>query len=215
MATSKESIFKELSKTIIDGDTEKSVKLSQKGVAMNIDPYDLIQLGLMKGMNVVGDLFKNKEYYLPEVLLAAEAMHASMDILKPLVRRDVQGAGVVVIATVEGDIHDIGKNIVATMLESVGFTVIDLGVDVGPKGFLEAAEKNKPDIIALSALMTTTMENMVSIICELKKAGCKAKIIVGGAPLNEDIAAEYGADGYAQDALAVQRLASGIVKKSK
>ena len=208
-------IFEDIAEAVIGGDSEKAVELSQKGVAMNIDAYDLIQSGLMKGMKVVGDLFKRKEYYLPEVLLSAEAMHASMSILKPLVKRNVQAAGKVVIGTVEGDIHDIGKNIVATMLESVGFTVVDLGVDVGLKGFLEAAEKNKPDIIALSALMTTTMENMNVIISELKKAGCKAKIIIGGAPLNDDIAVEYGADGYAQDALAVQRMALDIVKKSK
>ena len=215
MTRAKESFIGELSRAVVEGNAEKAVKISREAIAVNLDAYELIQNGLMKGMKEVGDLFKNKEYYLPEVLMSAEAMHESMKILKPLVKKNARVSGVVVIGTVVGDIHDIGKNIVATMLESVGFNVIDLGTDVGLQGFLESIKRDKPDIVALSSLMTTTMENMKTIISGLKEAGCKAKIIVGGAPLNQEIASEYGADGYAQDALAAQRLAAELMENEE
>jgi 5-methyltetrahydrofolate--homocysteine methyltransferase len=209
----KEALIEELSKSVIEGNAEKAVKISQEAIAINIDAYELMQAGLMKGMKEVGNLFKNKEYYLPEVLMSAEAMHESMKILKPLIKKNARISGVVVIGTVVGDIHDIGKNIVATMLESVGFNVIDLGTDVGLQGFLESVKLDKPDIVALSSLMTTTMENMKTIISGLREAGCKANIIIGGAPLNQEIASEYGADGYAPDALVAQRLAAELMQK--
>ena len=213
MTRAKEVLVEELSKSVVEGDTEKAVKISQEAIAMNIDAYELIQEGLMKGMKEVGNLFKKKEYYLPEVLMSAEAMHESMKILKPLVKKNARISGVVIIGTVVGDIHDIGKNIVATMLESVGFNVIDLGTDVGLQGFLESVKRDKPDIVALSSLMTTTMENMKTIISGLREAGYKAHIIIGGAPLNQEIALEYGADGYAPDALIAQRLAAELMRK--
>ena len=213
MTRVKEALIEELSKSVIEGNAEKAVKISQEAIAINIDAYELMQAGLMKGMKEVGNLFKNKEYYLPEVLMSAEAMHESMKILKPLVKKNAGISGVIVIGTVVGDIHDIGKNIVATMLESVGFNVIDLGTDVGLQGFLESVKRDKPDIVALSSLMTATMENMKTIISGLREAGCKAKIIIGGAPLNQEIASEYGADGYAPDALVAQRLAAELMQK--
>jgi corrinoid protein of di/trimethylamine methyltransferase len=209
----KETLIEDLSKSVVEGDAEKAVKISQEAIAVNVDAYELMQEGLMKGMKEVGNLFKRKEYYLPEVLMSAEAMHESMKILKPLVKKDARLSGVVVIGTVAGDIHDIGKNIVATMLESVGFNVIDLGTDVGLQGFLESVKRDKPDIVALSSLMTTTMENMKTIISGLREAGYKARIIIGGAPLNQEIASEYGADGYAPDALVAQKLAIELMQK--
>ena len=213
MTRAKEVLIGELSKSVVEGDAEKAVKISQEAIAMNIDAYELIQEGLMKGMKEVGNLFKKKEYYLPEVLMSAEAMHESMKILKPLVKKNSRISGVVVIGTVVGDVHDIGKTIVATMLESVGFNVIDLGTDVGLQGFLESVKRDKPDIVALSSLMTTTMENMKTIISGLREAGYKANIVIGGAPLNQEIASEYGADGYAPDALVAQKLAAELMQK--
>jgi len=213
LTRAKEVLIGELSKSVVEGDAEKAVKISQEAIAMNIDAYELIQEGLMKGMKEVGNLFKKKEYYLPEVLMSAEAMHESMKILKPLVKKNSRISGVVVIGTVVGDVHDIGKTIVATMLESVGFNVIDLGTDVGLQGFLESVKRDKPDIVALSSLMTTTMENMKTIISGLREAGYKANIVIGGAPLNQEIASEYGADGYAPDALVAQKLAAELMQK--
>jgi 5-methyltetrahydrofolate--homocysteine methyltransferase len=154
-------------------------------------------------MNEVGRRFKNNEFYVPEVLIAARAMHAAMDVLKPLLAAsDVQPVGTVVIGTVKGDLHDIGKNLVAMMLEGGGFNVIDLGVDVSPEKFLQAVREHKPNIVGLSALLTTTMPAMKTTIEALKEAGVRdqVKVIIGGAPVTQRFADEIGADGYAPDA---------------
>jgi len=158
--------------------------------------------GLIKGMNVVGERFKNNEFYVPEVLIAARAMHAGMDILKPaLADSGVQPIGKILLGTVKGDLHDIGKNLVAMMLEGAGFEVVDLGIDVPPEKFVEAV-KEGGDVIAMSALLTTTMTAMKTTLEALEEAGVRDKIkaIIGGAPVTQNYADEIGADGYARDA---------------
>jgi len=154
-------------------------------------------------MDAVGRDFKAGELFVPEVLIAARAMRAGMDILKPLLAEaDVPSAGKYAVGTVKGDLHDIGKNLVRMMIEGGGFEVLDLGVDVSPEGFVEAVRENQPDIIGLSALLTTTMTNMKAVIEALEEAGLRdsVKIMIGGAPVTDAYAQEIGADGYAADA---------------
>ena len=154
-------------------------------------------------MNVVGERFKNNEFYVPEVLIAARAMHAGMDILKPkLAESGVEPIGKVLLGTVKGDLHDIGKNLVAMMLEGAGFEVIDLGIDVPPEKFVQAVNEQGGDVIAMSALLTTTMTQMKTTLEALEEAGVKGKVktLIGGAPVTQNYADEIGADGYARDA---------------
>jgi 5-methyltetrahydrofolate--homocysteine methyltransferase len=159
--------------------------------------------GLIAGMNVVGDRFKKNEFYVPEVLIAARAMHAGMDIIKPLIASaGIEAKGKVAIGTVKGDLHDIGKNLVAMMLEGGGYDVIDLEVDVAPEKFVAAVKDQGANIVALSALLTTTMPAMKDTIDALATAGIRgqAKVMIGGAPVTQNYADEIGADGYAPDA---------------
>ncbi|GAI93687.1 unnamed protein product, partial [marine sediment metagenome] len=176
---------------------------------------EILNNGLMPGMNVVGKKFKANEMYIPEVLVAARAMHASMDVIKPLlIESDAPTRGNVVIGTVQGDLHDIGKNLVAMMLEGGGFTVIDLGVDVSAERFVEEAKKNNANIVGMSALLTTTMTGMKEVV-EIFRADAKVKdvkVIVGGAPLTQEYADSIGADGYAPDAASAVDLATDLLK---
>ena len=191
-----------LADAIINGRAKKAVEITTEAIDEGIDPGTILNEGLVAGMNVVGEYFKNNEFYVPEVLVAARAMQKSMDILKPkLQEAGAEPKGVIAIGTVKGDLHDIGKNLVAMMLEGSGFEIRDLGVDVSPEKFVEAAG-NGAQIIAMSALLTTTMPSMKSTIDALTEAGLKDKVktMIGGAPVTQNYADEIGADGYSTDA---------------
>ena len=195
--------FNELSQYVINGDAASAEQWTRKALKGGVEPIDIINRGLMPGMSVVGQRFKNGEYYLPEVIIAARAMKASVNLVRPLLgESEAPSAGKVVIATVQGDLHDIGKNLVGMMLEGAGFQVEDLGADVPPERFVEAVKASGADLLGLSALLTTTMPMMRSTIQALKESGVRdqVKVMVGGAPVTREFAREIGADGYAPDA---------------
>jgi len=196
-------ILTELSKQIQLGDDEKVFTLTSQAIADNIPPKTILDDGLISGMNVVGDLFRKHEIFLPDVLMAAKAMYAGMDLLKPLfVRAGIPSRGKIVIGTVKGDLHDLGKSLVGIMLKGVGFDVIDLGKDVSPENFVETAIKEDAKIIGMSALLTTTMPTMKTVVELLHKQnpGGKIKTMIGGAPITKAFADQIGADAYAFDA---------------
>lgn len=187
--------------SVIAGEDELVVELVKQALDTGIAVSTIVNEGLIGAMNVVGSKMATGEMYVPEVLMSAAAMQVGLEFLKPLLKEgDVTSRGKVVIGTVQGDLHDIGKNLVAMMLESSGFEVINLGVDQSAENFLQAAKDHQPDIIGLSALLTTTMPNIRENVRLLREAGIKAKIIVGGAPVTADFATKIGADGYASDA---------------
>jgi len=212
-----ESEYKEIMEAVLVGDIEKTKALTQEMLAKGISPHDVIEKGLMEGMNLVGDKFENREYFLPDLLVAAEAVKRATEIIKPHLKGE-RGKGTVVIGTVSGDIHDLGKNLVASTLEASGFRVVDLGVDVLPERFVNTVKKEKANILAISALITTTMMGMRDIIEMLAKSGIRKeiKVMVGGAPLDEDFAKRIGADRYARTSRDAARkaleLVSGIGK---
>ncbi len=197
------SVLNEISEALLVGNAAKVKELVEKALSEGSSPRDIIQQGLIPGMNVVGAKFKNNEYYVPEVLIAARAMHAGLDIVKPLLADSgMEPTGRVAIGTVKGDLHDIGKNLVAMMLEGAGFEINDLGIDVTADKFVEAAKDGSAEVIAMSALLTTTMPSMVDTIKALEAAGLrdKVKVMIGGAPVTQNYADEIGADGYSPDA---------------
>ena len=192
-----------MARALILGDKDTVARKTQEGLSRAIDPKDLIFKGLIPGMDVVGEKFRRNEYYVPQVLLSARAMYAGLDFLKPLITASTTSdyVGTVVIGTAQGDLHDIGKNLVAMMLEGAGFQVHNLGRDVAPELFVDAVQKYGANIVGISALMTTTMPGMKRTIDALVKAGLrdKVKVMVGGAPVSQAFADEIGADGYARD----------------
>jgi 5-methyltetrahydrofolate--homocysteine methyltransferase len=193
-----------MARALILGDRDTVARKTREGLAAALDPKELIFRGLIPGMDVVGEKFRRNEYYVPQVLLSARAMYAGLDLLKPLITASAQGddyLGIVVIGTAQGDLHDIGKNLVAMMLEGAGFKVINLGRDVAPEKFVEAVREHAATIVGISALMTTTMPAMKRTIDALIKAGLRqqVKVMVGGAPVSQAFADEIGADGYAKD----------------
>jgi 5-methyltetrahydrofolate--homocysteine methyltransferase len=198
-----------LADAVIKGDTSRVTELTNNALSEHVDLNDIINNGLIAGMNVIGERFKNNEIFIPEVMISARAMHAGMEILKPLFSaQGVEPKGVVVIATVKGDVHDIGKNLVAMMFESAGFKVIDLGIDIDAAKIIKAIKEHEPNILALSTLLTTTLANMKEIIETMKTEGLRDDVLVmiGGAAVNETYATELGVDGYASDAsLAVDK----------
>ncbi|MCI0549141.1 MAG: corrinoid protein [Candidatus Rokubacteria bacterium] len=200
-----------MSRALILGDRDTVAAKTREGLARALDPKALIFRGLIPGMDVVGEKFRRNEYYVPQVLLSARAMYAGLDLLKPLItaaKDATQSVGTVVIGTAQGDLHDIGKNLVAMMLEGAGFTVVNLGRDVAPEKFVAAVQEHEAQIVGISALMTTTMPAMKRTIDALAKAGVRerVKVMVGGAPVTQAYADEIGADGYARDStLAVVR----------
>jgi len=207
--------YQDLANSIITGDNVKSREIAQKLVDEGVSAVEILNNGLIPGMDVVGKRFKANEIYIPEVLVAARAMHAAMDVIKPLlIESDTPTRGTVVIGTVQGDLHDIGKNLVAMMLEGGGFSVIDIGVDVSAEKFVEQAKKNSADIIGLSALLTTTMTGMKEVIEMFRTDDIvkDVKIIIGGAPLTQEYADSIGADGYAPDAASAVDLAIDLLK---
>jgi dimethylamine corrinoid protein len=208
--------FEQIKKAVIEMDDQKVEALVREALEQNADAAAVLENGLIAGMKEVGRLFSCKEYYVPEVLLASEAFYAGFDIINPLIRKSSrQPKAKVVMGVVEGDIHDIGKNIVKVMLEASGYQVIDLGRDVPLSEFLISVEHEKPAVLALSSLMTTTMTCMEDIINGLKQKDLReaVKVVVGGAPVNEEFAQKIGADGYGQDAATavqvIERIISG------
>jgi 5-methyltetrahydrofolate--homocysteine methyltransferase len=193
----------EIAENVILGKNEEVKELVKKALNENADAEKLLRDGLIAGMSVVGERFKNNEMYIPEVILSARAMKTGMEILKPiLVTKNIKSLGAVVMGTVKGDLHDIGKNLVNMMFEGAGFDVIDLGVDVPEETFVQVVREKQPKILGLSALLTTTMPAMREVIKALESSGLRhnTKVVIGGAPVTEEFAAKIGADGYARDA---------------
>jgi len=208
--------LKELSEVLFQGDISKVKEITQRALQEKMDPKEILEQGLIKGMDVVGIKFKNNEIFLPEVLLSSQAMYAGMEILQPiLTETGVKAVGKVIMGTVKGDLHDIGKNLVVMMLKGGGFEVIDLGTDVSPEKFTEATKEYQPDIIGMSALLTTTMINMKEVITFLEKAELrnKVKVMIGGATVTQDYVKEIGADGYAPNAASAVDMAKGFLTK--
>jgi 5-methyltetrahydrofolate--homocysteine methyltransferase len=209
------STLEELKEAIINGNAPASKQLTEKGLSEGIKPGEFFPGAIIPAMDEVGRRMRECEFFIPEVLIAARAARSSTDILRPLLAGDPsqRPAGTVVCGTIKGDLHDIGKNIVAMMLESAGFRVVDLGVDASPEKIVEAVQREQANFIALSALLTTTMVNMKSAIEALAAAGLreKVKVLVGGAPVTQAWAKSIGADGYGKDAMAAVELARRLV----
>lgn len=196
------------------GKMEEVKQLTKQALEAGETPDKILQEGLIKAMERIGLLFKNNEIYIPEVLIAARAMHAGLDVLRPILAKSTTtSAAKVILGTVRGDLHDIGKNLVGMMLEGGGFEVIDLGIDVPPERFLEAARDRKAQVVGMSALLTTTMLQMKTTIDLIKAAGLQKEIktIVGGAPVTAEFAQKIGADGYAPDAASAVQVVKGLV----
>ncbi|SMD16758.1 cobalamin B12-binding domain-containing protein [Sporomusa malonica] len=197
------STLKNLTQSVIEGNVEQVKDQVRSLIAGGVNPVEIVNQGLIAGMNVVGARFKAGDMYVPEVLMCARSMGAGLELVKPLIaEKDVQNKGKVVIGTVKADLHDIGKNLVSMMMQSGGLEVIDIGIDVSPEKFIEAVREHKPDVVGMSALLTTTMPAMKDTIELLEEEGLrdKVKVIVGGAPVSQEFATSIGADGYAPDA---------------
>jgi len=206
--------YAELCAEVVNGDVAKVEELTRKLIDDGKDPLEIMNEGLIAGMEVVGPRFKSGEMFVPEVLMCAKAMGTGIDIVKEkLVDTEIPTIGSIVIGTVKGDLHDIGKNLVAMMMESAGFKVVNIGVDISEEEFVEAVKEHEPDILALSALLTTTMANMQSVIEALQEAGLrdKVKVIVGGAPISQEFSDDIGADGFAPDAASATDLCKKLL----
>jgi 5-methyltetrahydrofolate--homocysteine methyltransferase len=207
-------ILEQISTAVIEGNLDDIVDLTEDALDEDLSAQEILDSGLMAGMDYVGAEFKAGNMFVPEVLRSAKAMQNSMDILRPLlVESGVQMVGKVVLGTVKGDLHDIGKNLVGMMCEGAGFEVKDLGRDVEPDAFLEAVKEFEPDVVGMSALLTTTMRSMEHIIKALEEAGLrdKVKVMIGGAPVTQAFADQIGADGYASNAASAADLAKRFV----
>ncbi len=208
-------ILKEIAELLESGKAKATKELVQKAVDEGVNPQDILKEGLLGGMSAIGEKFKKNEVFVPEVLMAARAMNQSIELLKPLLAEaGVESVGKVCIGTVQGDLHDIGKNLVKMMLEGKGFEVIDLGTDVAPETFVNAAIENNCDIICCSALLTTTMHVMEDVVKAAEAAGIhdRVKIMIGGAPVNEEFCKQIGADGYTVDAASAADMALSFVQ---
>ena len=209
-------ILQEISKNLHDGEDERVAALVRKALDQGVNPQRILSVGLLGGMDVVGKEFKAGDLFVPEVLASARAMHAGMNILQPLLSEaDAASTGKFLIGTVKEDLHDIGKNLVKMLMEGAEFKAIDLGIDVPPDKFVAAVREHKPDIVAMSALLTTTMLNMKATVEALDKAGLRksVKIMVGGAPVTSAFAKQIGADGYAPDAASAVDIARKLIGK--
>jgi len=196
--------LQDLAQSVEQGQVQKVSGLTQQLLDSGVSPKIILNDGLIAGMTVVGEKMRSGEMYLPEVLQSASAMHGSLKILKPhLVREGAQSRGKIMVGTVKGDMHDIGKNLVSIMLQGAGFDIVDLGLNVSPQKFVEAITAHQPAILGLSAMLTTTMLNMKTTIEAINAAGLRSsvKVIIGGAPVSQKFADEIGADGYARDAV--------------
>ena len=207
-------VLEKISKAVIRGDEDEIAELTQDAIDEGLGAKAILTGGLMPGMDHVGVEFKAGRMFVPEVLLSARTMKGSMDVLEPLLAEGESIAvGKVVLGTVEGDLHDIGKNLVGMMMEGAGFQIVDLGVDVTPAAFVDSVKKEKPDVVGMSALLTTTMRNMGRTIDALKEAGLRdqVKVMIGGAPVTGDFAEQIGADGTASSAPAAVDLAKSLI----
>lgn len=199
---------------ILDGDAAAVETLTQQALDAGQSAESILREALIPAMNEVGELYEEGEYFVPEMLVAARAMKAGLAVIKPLlVEGDAESMGKVAIGTVKGDMHDVGKNLVSMMLEGAGFEIIDLGIDVGSQAFVDAVHEHGADIVAMSALLTTTMTNMRATVEALEAAGLReqVKVIIGGAPVSDEYARQIGADGYAADAGQAVKLAKSLV----
>jgi 5-methyltetrahydrofolate--homocysteine methyltransferase len=206
--------IEQVREAVIDGDARGTVARIEAALAEGVDPEAILRDGLISGMREVGQLYESGEYFVPEMLISARAMSAALVVLRPrLASEGVESSGKVVIGTVHGDLHDIGKSLVVMMLEGAGFEVVDLGIDVPPERFVEAVRAESPQLVALSALLTTTMMNMGKVIEALAAAGVRdgVKVMIGGAPISQSFADQIGADGYSADAASAPALAGRLV----
>jgi len=209
--------FEDLIKSVIDGEEEKTADFVHLALGNDISVREILHDGLIKAMNIVGEKFREGELFVPDVLWAAQAMKAGIEVLRPLFgKSEIQPLARVVIGTIAGDIHEIGKNLVAMMVEANGFDVIDLGVDVSTEKFVETVKRNDAKLCMMSALLTTTMPGMKKTIQALRAAGLggKVKTVVGGAPVTKQFAVEIGADGYSPDASGAVAVAKFLVAES-
>lgn len=207
--------LKQLADAVFKGDVAEVAASTQQLLDSGVKPLDIVNNGLLAGMDIVGPKFKAGEMFVPEVMMSARALGEGMNIVQPLLSAgDVASAGTVVIGTVAGDLHDIGKNLVAMILKSGGFNVIDLGIDVPPEKFVAAVKEHNPQIVGMSALLTTTMTAMKQTLDALKEAGVRdqVKVIIGGAPVTQNFSDEIGADGYAADAILAKDLCTKIMR---
>jgi 5-methyltetrahydrofolate--homocysteine methyltransferase len=193
--------FESLAQNVVAGKEAQVKEQVQEFIKAGAELLDIINQGLIAGMNIVGPRFKAGDMFVPEVLMSAKAMASGIALVKPLMTdTDLPAMGTIVLGTVKGDLHDIGKNLVGMLLESGGFKVVNLGIDIAPEGFVQAVKEHKADIVAMSALLTTTMTGMKDTIELMKEEGLNVKCIVGGAPISKDYANQIGADGFAPDA---------------
>jgi dimethylamine corrinoid protein len=214
MSINKDELFKQLSDAVVEMEEEKTAEIANLIVGQKIDAYEAIEKGLSDGMERVGQLFEEEEYFIPELLVCSDAMYAGLDVLKPHIKqKDAGNKQKVVIGVIEGDTHDIGKNLVRIMLETSGFEVIDLGRDIPPQRFVDTAKEVGAEIIALSTLMTTTMDGMEEVVKILEQNNIRDqfKVIVGGGPISQGFANRIGADGYAVNAADAVKLVRQIV----
>ncbi|MBU3145046.1 corrinoid protein [Clostridium sp. CF012] len=215
MSIKKQELYKKLADTIVDMDEEETVNICNQVVSEKFDAYEAIDNGLSVGMDRAGKLFDEEEYFVPELLLCSDAMYAGLDVLKPHIKaKDNKIKQKVIIGVVEGDTHDIGKNLVKIMLETAGFDIVDLGRDVAPSTFVEKAKEEKAKIIVISTLMTTTMEGMNEVIEILIKENIRDdfKVMIGGGPISQGYANKIGADGYSVNAAEAVKLAKILVQ---
>ena len=201
MAT-KEEVLAGLAKSVVDGDTDSAKKWAHEAIKSNLDALEALNNGCQVGMKVVGDKYTSGEMFLPEILMSAEAMYATMDILKPHLKSSAATEGTIVMGVIEGDVHDIGKNIVKMMMEASGVKVVDLGRDVPISSFVEKAKESHANVVGMSSLMTTAMFKMKDVVDMMAEQGLrsKVKVLVGGAPISQAFADSIGADAYAKDA---------------
>jgi 5-methyltetrahydrofolate--homocysteine methyltransferase len=207
-------IYGQLADAVLEGDLKNVKKLVQSALAGGAAAQEVLDQGLLPGMDEVGQRFKSGEMFIPEVLLSAKTMAAAMEVLKPLLATSEGGGrGTVVIGTVQGDLHNIGKNLVGMMLEGAGFTVVDLGIDVKPQAFLDAVKQHRPQVLGMSALLTTTMPRMGETIRALQEAGIReqVKVLIGGAPVTQEFVAKIQADAYAANAGTAVDVARALV----
>jgi len=208
-------ILKEISEYLQQGDNERVSALTKRAVEEEIPPKEILDKALIAGMNIIGEKYRDHEIFLPDVLLAAKAMYAGMDVLKPLfIKEGIPSIGKVVIGTVHGDLHDVGKNLVGIMLKGAGFEVIDLGNNVPPEKFIETAKEENAAVIGMSALLTTTMQVMRRVVELLKEEGLsdRIKTIIGGAPVSVEFAQEIGADAYGYDSSNAVECVKNLIK---
>jgi len=216
MAAAEGTHLEQISRAVVEGDREATISGVQAALEANIDPHTILQGALIPAMSDVGRLFEQGEYFVPEMLIAARAMKSGLELLKPLmIGADIKPRGRIALGTVQGDLHDIGKNLVGIMLEGAGFEVYDMGTDVPVDRVVEVIKTEQVDLIGLSALLTTTMPMMESTIQSISEAGIRdqVKVMIGGAPITQEYADKIGADGFAPDASQATRLAVELISK--